>query len=378
MSAAGIPEAWNATERAVVTATVPELIRRQADRTPEAEALSFEGRGLSYRQLCTRMDRWAGRLAASGAGPGRVVAVAVPRGDAFVIACLAVLASGAAYLPVDVELPPQRIEYMLRDASNVCAVVSAESADLYRRANGTGPVLRIGPGGTADDAEAAADATEPLPADDAYVMYTSGSTGRPKGVAVSHLSLANHLAWMQDTYTLGAGDRVLHKTPAGFDVSVWELLWPLTVGAALVVAPPGAHRDPRALAELVEAERITTMHFVPSVLDAFLRELDKGRCDTLRTVIASGEALSAELCHRFSETLGAQLHNLYGPTEATIDVTSWRCPPGPAAGPVMIGRPVANTRAYVLDDELRPVQPGVEGELYISGIQLARGYLNRP
>ncbi|MEU5085172.1 amino acid adenylation domain-containing protein, partial [Streptomyces eurythermus] len=210
----------------------------------------------------------------------------------------------------------------------------------------------------------------------AYVIYTSGSTGRPKGVVVSHDAIVNRLAWMQGVYRLDGTDRVLQKTPFGFDVSVWEFFWPLLEGATLVVARPEGHKDPAYLARVIREERITTVHFVPSMLAAFLEEPSVVGCRSLRRVVCSGEALSEQTQNRFLELVGVPLYNLYGPTEAAVDVTYWECRPG--AGAVPIGRPIWNTRLYVLDGEQRPVPVGVPGELYLAGVGLARGYLNRP
>ncbi|MYU19656.1 AMP-binding protein, partial [Streptomyces sp. SID8361] len=209
-------------------------------------------------------------------------------------------------------------------------------------------------------------------------IYTSGSTGRPKGVVVPHRGIVNRLAWMQGQYGLAMDDRVLQKTPAGFDVSVWEFFWTLTEGATLVVARPGGHKDPAYLAGLVRDQRVTTLHFVPSMLQEFLQEPAAVRCAGLRRVLCSGEALPDPLRERFFSVLTAELHNLYGPTEASVDVTYWQCEAGHAPGPVPIGRPVWNTRTLVLDAMLRPVAPGVAGDLYLAGAQLARGYLDRP
>ena len=222
----------------------------------------------------------------------------------------------------------------------------------------------------------------------AYVIYTSGSTGRPKGVMNEHGGILNRLAWMQDAHPLSAADSVLQKTPFSFDVSVWELFWPLMFGARLVIARPGGHKDPRYLAELVESESITTMHFVPSMLAAFTGDLDRDldldldregvlRCPTLRRVFASGEALLPSMVDGFFARLpGAELHNLYGPTEAAVDVTAWVCKPGTAIVP--IGKPIENVRIYLLDPRRALVPEGVRGELYIGGVQIARGYLGRP
>ncbi len=224
------------------------------------------------------------------------------------------------------------------------------------------------------------DRTTPLhPNDPAYVIYTSGSTGRPKGVVVPHSGIVNRLAGMQSRFALGTDDRVLQKTPFGFDVSVWEFLWPLSNGAVLVMARPGGHRDPAYVAGLIQERGVSTVHFVPSMLEAFLAEPAAVGCASLRRVICSGEALPPSAVARFFELFhGVELHNLYGPTEASIDVTAWECAPADGDGPVPIGEPVPNTRVFVLDGGLEPVPEGVPGELYLAGAQLARGYLGRP
>jgi amino acid adenylation domain-containing protein len=220
---------------------------------------------------------------------------------------------------------------------------------------------------------------EVLPSHPAYVIFTSGSTGRPKGVVVPHEGVVNRLAWMQERFGLTAVDRVLQKTPFGFDVSVWEFFWPLSVGAGLVVARPEGHKDPAYLAGVVREFGVTTVHFVPSMLEAFLADASAAGCaDVLRRVVCSGEALSPSVRDRFFEVLGGVgLHNLYGPTEASVDVTAWHCEPGVDGAAVPIGGPMANTRVYVLDDRLAPVPVGVAGELYLAGVQLARGYVGR-
>jgi amino acid adenylation domain-containing protein len=212
----------------------------------------------------------------------------------------------------------------------------------------------------------------------AYIIYTSGSTGRPKGAMNFHQAICNRLLWMQEAYGLGAQDSVLQKTPFSFDVSVWEFFWTLMTGARLVVAKPGGHQDPAYLVDLIQRERITTLHFVPSMLQVFLEQQGVEQCRGLTRVICSGEALGAELVERFHGKLGAELHNLYGPTEAAVDVTFWHCKPGDKRRSIPIGRPVSNTQMYVLDGNLHPVPVGVAGELFIGGVQPARGYWNRP
>ncbi|MFJ6567450.1 non-ribosomal peptide synthase/polyketide synthase [Streptomyces sp. NPDC091292] len=368
---------WNDTARTVPGTTVPELFRAQAARTPEATAVVFGDNTLTYAALDLRVERLAHTLAAHGARAETTVAVALPRSTALVVTLLAVHRAGAAYLPLDTGYPADRLAHTLTDAHPVC-VVTADGVDLPAT---DVPRITVDPEG-APDSTPGGDQWVPLPTSyeplhPAYVIYTSGSTGRPKGVVVPHEGIANRLLWMQDTYQLDASDRVLQKTPAGFDVSVWEFFWPLITGATLVVAPPDAHKDPARLAALIEDRRVTTAHFVPSMLSAFLDEPAAARLTGLRQVMCSGEALSAPLAARFHRVLpGRRLHNLYGPTEASVDVTTHEVPADPAGVP--IGRPVWNTRTLVLDASLCPVPPGVAGELYLSGVQLARGYLDRP
>ncbi|WP_328222227.1 non-ribosomal peptide synthetase [Streptomyces sp. NBC_00310] len=344
---------WNDTGHDVPATTLPELFRAQVARTPDALALVDGEQRLTYAELDARVERTARVLAGMGVGPERTVAVAAPRSADLVVALLAVHRAGGAYLPLDADQPRERIALMLEEARPVCVVEDT---------------LPQGPEG---ELPTAYDPSSP-----AHVIYTSGSTGRPKGVVVPHEGIVNRLLWMQDAYGLGPDDRVLQKTPSGFDVSVWEFFWPLITGAALVVARPEGHKDPAYLAELIRAQGVTTTHFVPSMLQVFLEEPAAARCTSLRRVMCSGEALPSPVAARFHEVLSAELHNLYGPTEASVDVTAGQVVPG--ADRVVIGRPVWNTRAYVLDATLRPVPPGVAGELYLAGVQLARGYLDRP
>ncbi|MHA6757718.1 non-ribosomal peptide synthase/polyketide synthase [Streptacidiphilus sp. PAMC 29251] len=345
---------WNDTARTVTPTTLPELFRAQAARTPGALALVLGEQRLSYAELDSRVERTARVLAGLGAAPERTVGVALPRSVELVVALLAVHRTGAAYLPLDPDYPADRTAFMLADTRPVTVIQDG---------------LPEGPEG---ELPARQDPRHP-----AYVLYTSGSTGQPKGVVVPQRAIVNRLLWMQEQYPLTAEDRVLQKTPSSFDVSVWEFFWPLITGAALVLAKPGGHQDPAYLAELIQAEDVTTLHFVPSMLAAFLDEPAAAECTGLRRVLCSGEALPAALAARFHSTLlSAELHNLYGPTEASVDVTAAQIRPG--AESVPIGRPVWNTRAYVLDAALRPVPPGVAGELHLAGVQLARGYLNRP
>ncbi|TQF01517.1 amino acid adenylation domain-containing protein [Kitasatospora acidiphila] len=365
--------AWNDTAAVVPDTTLAESFAAQAARTPDAVAVVFDGVRVSYAELDARANRLARHLIACGVGAESVVGVCLERSVELVVALLAVVKAGGAYLPVDPEHPAERIALTLADAGAVCVLTT----------DACGGALPTGAARVAVDdpliAEQSSEAPEVrvLPAHPAYVIFTSGSTGRPKGVVVPHEGIVNRLAWMQELSGIGAGDRVLQKTPFGFDVSVWEFFWPLVQGAAVVLARPGGHRDPAYLAALVREQGVTVAHFVPSVLELFVREPAAAGCTGLRAVFCSGEALAAPLRDRFLELLdGVPLFNLYGPTEASVDVTAARCRADDGAV-VPIGGPVANTRVYVLDGSLSPVPVGVAGELYLAGVQLARGYADR-
>ncbi|MFI9275599.1 amino acid adenylation domain-containing protein [Kitasatospora sp. NPDC052896] len=368
--------AWNATERRYPEGEVlHELVRDQAARTPDAVAVRFEGEQLSYRELLARAERLAGRLRAAGVGPERVVAVCLHRSLELPTALLAVLLAGGAYLPLDPGHPAGRLGHMLADSAAPVVLTCAELAAGLPEHRAEVILMDRHDESPADEFIP----VEMDPLNPAYVIYTSGSTGRPKGVVVPHQGIVNRLRWMQDAYGLHAEDRVLHKTPFGFDVSVWELFWPLLTGATLVVARPDGHRDPGYLARTMAAERITTAHFVPSMLRVFLGELpEQAVLAPLRRVVCSGEAMPDDLADAFLRhpaTAHAELHNLYGPTEASVDVTAAACRLGER---VTIGRPVSNTRVHVLDRDLHPLPVRVPGQLCLAGVQLARGYLGRP
>ncbi|MFO0760428.1 MAG: amino acid adenylation domain-containing protein [Byssovorax sp.] len=352
-----------------------ELFEAQAAAEPDATAVVFEGESLSYRQLDEQANRLAHRLIELGAGPDRFVGVCLERSLAMVIAVVAVLKAGGAYVPLDPEYPRDRLAFMLEDAGAPVLVTERRLANELPPANAE--VLCL------DEADLSIypASRPPRPALElhhlAYLIYTSGSTGRPKGAMNTQGALLNRLLSMQQAYPINGSDRVLHKTPFGFDVSVWELFWPLTTGARLVVARPGGHRDPAYLAEIIAGQGITAAHFVPSMLEAFLEHPASAACHSLRYCYSGGEALTLRLLQKFYERrLGASLHNLYGPAEAAIDVTTWPCRPDATVVP--IGKPFHNVRAYVLDERQNPVPIGVRGELYIGGVQVGRGYLNRP
>ncbi|MGH3520223.1 MAG: amino acid adenylation domain-containing protein [Haloechinothrix sp.] len=368
----------NATTRSVPQRTLASAFAEQVARTPEATAVVFEGTRLSYAELDRQAAALACRLRARGAGPEQVVAVAVPRSAELMVALLGVLKSGAAYQPVDLDYPADRVAFMLADSGARTVVTTGDAAGTLPEVAGLEPLVL-------EDTEDSGDVRgeQAGPDDPAYLIYTSGSTGRPKGVVVTHRAIINRLAWMQGAYRLQPDDRVLQKTPSSFDVSVWEFFWALLEGATVVFARPDGHRDPEYLAGLIRAEGITTLHFVPSMLAAFLQAMpEDGWAASLRRVFSSGEALSGELARRWRELTSRSahgavpLHNLYGPTEAAVDVTWFPCT-GADDHAVPIGWPVWNTRLHVLDAYLRPVADGVPGELYLAGAQLARGYHGR-
>ena len=360
---------FNATAHALPETTLVELLQQGMDRDPQATALVFADTALDHGTLEARSFALAAQLRALGVGPGSVVAVALPRSLELVVALVAVLRAGAAYLPLDLAHPDERLARILASARPACVLAEA---DVQARL-GEVPVLAP----TQWTAVSfAAPWVPPSPDDAAYVIYTSGSTGEPKGVVIEHRAIVNRLLWMREHYGFTADDRVLQKTPATFDVSVWEFFLPLLCGATLVLAGPEAHRDPTELARLIRGHDITTAHFVPSMLDAFLAA-PASQALQLRRVFTSGEALDAALRDRFHGRVQAELHNLYGPTEAAVDVSWWPASAEDRARPVPIGFPVWNTRLYVLDARMQPLPVGVPGDLYLGGVQLARGYLGR-
>jgi amino acid adenylation domain-containing protein len=376
-------EAWNATaDDDLGRDAGPALhapFERQAALAPQAPAVVFEGAVLTYGELDARANRLAHHLRGLGVGTDQRVAICVERSLEMMTGLLAILKAGAAYVPLDPAWPPARLGAMLADAGPVVLLTQRRFAQALPPANGTPVVFLDDDAPGLDALPATAPALDLRPGQLAYVIYTSGSTGRPKGVGIDHAGICNRLAWMQRAYRLGPADRVLQKTPLTFDVSVWELFWPLREGATLVVARPGGHKDPAWLQAAIERERITTLHFVPPMLEVFLQAPGTRPCASLRQVLCSGQALPMALQRQFFAKLpGVALHNLYGPTEASVDVTAWACDPRDDGASVPIGTPISNTRIYVLDEAGEPVPPGVAGELHIAGICLARGYLGRP
>ncbi|WP_330242056.1 non-ribosomal peptide synthetase/MFS transporter [Streptomyces sp. NBC_00525] len=368
---------FNRTDRPVpADATLVSLIGEQIARTPDAVAVTADDRSLSYAELDAAADRIAARLRAAGTGPGDVVAVGAERSPELVAALLAVQRTGACYTPLDTEYPADRLAFMLDD-SGARVLLTQRAVPVPEGCRAI--VLYLDDADPLDGSapNAAPDTPGPTPDDPAYLIYTSGSTGRPKGVPNTHRAVVNRLLWMQRSYPIGPDDSVLQKTPAGFDVSVWEFFWPLITGARLVLARPGGQKDTAYLSELIRSAPVTVAHFVPSMLPLFLAEEGAGHCTDLRRVVCSGEALPPDTARAFHEVLpGCALANLYGPTEAAIDVCAWECEERPDVVP--IGFPVDNLRLYVLDRALRPVPPGAPGEIHIAGTGVALGYHRRP
>lgn len=367
---------FNQTEQAYADTNLTLLyhLERQEKATPEHLALNGlneqgERITLTYAQLHQSADDLAGRLQAMGIGPESVVGVYCERSIAMVVALVGIMKAGAAYLPLDLAHPAERTSFMLSDAGAAAVVYNGDYTpevslpQVPVQGEGLKPVP---PALTGENA--------------AYVIYTSGSTGKPKGVVNRHAGICNRLMWMQQAYQLDAEDKVLQKTPTTFDVSVWELFWPLMTGATMVLARPDGHRDPLYLSGLIAQQSITTLHFVPSMLQAFVATAPAEESVSLKRVICSGEALTGQLRDTFYQWSqgDVELHNLYGPTEAAVDVTLHPCSRKDTEQQIPIGTPIANTQAYVLDRYQQLVPGGAAGELCLAGANLARGYLGRP
>ncbi len=370
--------AWNQTAQAYPTERgIHQLIEDQVRATPDAPALLFGHTTLTYAQLDARANQLANVLCEQGVGPDVLVGICVERSVEMVVGLLAILKAGGAYVPLDPEYPQERLAYMIED-SGIQLLLSQQSLLASLPAAGIRVMALDQPALWLDGYSTESPAVDVHALNLAYVIYTSGSTGKPKGAGNSHRALVNRLCWMQQAYHLDAGDAVLQKTPFSFDVSVWEFFWPLMTGARLVVAGPGEHREPARLIETIGRHAITTLHFVPSMLQAFIHEPGVQACSSLRRIVCSGEALPLDAqLQVFAKLPQAGLYNLYGPTEAAIDVTHWTCL-DEGADSVPIGRPIANLGTYVLDAQLNPVPAGVSGELYLGGSGLARSYHRRP
>jgi len=363
---------------------IHQLFEEQVERTPDAVAVVFENQQLTYHQLNSRANQLAHYLKFLGVGADVLVGICVERSLEMIVGLLGILKAGGAYVPIDPEYPTERLSFMLENAQ--VPVLLTQQRLLEKLPQHQAQVVCLDTDAfvisQSSQDNALAQLTvgiAPVQATNlAYVIYTSGSTGQPKGVMLSHRNLCNHMSWMQTTFPLTEKDKVLQKTPFSFDASVWEFYAPLLVGGQLLLAQPGAHADPTYLLKLIAQQQVTTVQFVPSLLQILIEQGGLETCHSLKQIFCGGEVLPVALQEKVLSNLNVILHNLYGPTEACIDATFWTCKQGIERQVVPIGRPIANTQIYILDKYLQLVPVGVPGELHIGGAGLARGYLNRP
>lgn len=363
---------WSEAPCAPARHWLPQLLNQQ---TSDATALVWQDGSLTFAQLHTQANRLAHYLRDKGVGPDVCVAIAAERSPQLLIGLLAIIKAGGAYVPLDPDYPAERLAYMLKDSG--VQLLLTQTALLPQLPSAEGVCVIAMDSLHLDSWPTQAPGLHLHGDNLAYVIYTSGSTGQPKGVGNTHGALAERLQWMQATYQLNETDVLMQKAPISFDVSVWECFWPLITGCRLVLAGPGEHRDPHRIAQLVQEHGVTTLHFVPPLLQLFIDEPLAAECTSLRRLFSGGEALPAELRNRVLARLPAvQLHNRYGPTETAINVTHWQCAASDGERSP-IGRPLGNVICRVLDEQLNPLPAGVPGELCIGGIGLARGYLGR-
>ncbi len=374
-----ILETWNDTYTPLPeNAFIHQLFEETTKLNKNQTAVIVEEQEVTYEELNKRANKLARYLVKTGVKPNRLVGVIMERSLDMVISLLAILKAGGAYVPIDPTSPNERIRTIVDDA-NLSIILSQSHIDTSFI---TIPKVLVDVNNSLWEFESEHNLmTKLMPDDLIYVIYTSGTTGTPKGVMNTQRGIANRIIWMQNEYKLSKDDRVLQKTPYTFDVSFWEFFWPLISGATMVVACPEGHKDPKYISKLIKAKKITTIHFVPSMLRIFMNFGGLNSCCALKRVFCSGEALTVKDVSLFYEKSTATLYNLYGPTEAGIDVTSWKCERIEKVsimdGRVPIGKPLANTQIYILDKYLKPVAVGVKGELYIGGAQIARGYYNQ-
>ncbi|MBW4594952.1 MAG: amino acid adenylation domain-containing protein [Brasilonema angustatum HA4187-MV1] len=356
---------------------IHSLFEQQVERTPDAVAVVFENQQLTYHQLNCRANQLAHYLRSLGIGSEVLVGLCVERSLEMVVGLLGILKAGGAYVPLDPEYPTERLSFILKDAQVRVLLTQQQLVNSVPKHQARVVYLDT-------EWEKIAHLSQDNPITEvqasnlAYVIYTSGSTGQPKGVMLSHSNLCNHMFWMQATFPLTEKDKVLQKTPFGFDASVWEFYAPLLVGGQLLMAQPRGHTDSAYLLRLIAQQQVTTVQFVPSLLQMLLEQGGIETCHSLKQVFCGGEALPVALQEGLLSKLDVNLYNLYGPTEACIDATFWDCKQQKYGQVVPIGRPIANTQIYILDSHLQPVPIGVPGELHIGGAGLARGYLNQP
>ena len=356
--------------------TLLSKFQKQVQKTPNHEALVFKETSLTYQELDKKSNQVARFLIQNGIQKDDIVAVSFERSLEMMVYIYGILKAGAAYLPIDTNIPAERLEFIINDA-NVKTL-------FYNHNNLVQTVLKSTNCFNVEVIEkqvSSLNADSPVidsQSDDlAYIIYTSGSTGEPKGVKCHHEGICNRLNWMNNDYPITSKDTFIQKTPITFDVSVWELFWPLQVGAKLIVEIPDGHMNPDGLIHTIRHHKVTNIHFVPSMLNIFIQTEGVENCTSLKRIFCSGEALSVPVVEKTYDRLNLEIHNLYGPTEASVDVTSWHCKKSELSNGIPIGKPVANTQLYILDEKLNQLPIGLKGELYIAGKQVAKGYLNR-
>ncbi|MBD1227087.1 non-ribosomal peptide synthetase [Xenorhabdus griffiniae] len=368
---------WNRTAVNLGEACcVHELFEQQAAKTPEAVAVVFEDLTLTYQALNAKANQLAYCLQKLGVQAGTRVGICLERSVEMIVGLLGILKAGGAYVPLEPSYPAQRLAYILKDSGVPVVLTQKHHQSIFTHFDGKLLFLN------AQRTELHSHHVLPNPVGNTpdnlcYVLYTSGSTGTPKGCMLPHSAIVNRLRWMQDKYRLNVTDNVLQKTPYSFDVSVWEFFWPLMAGATLVFAIPEGHKDPDYLIRLIGEQQITTCHFVPSMLNVFINTRGSEKCVSLARIFTSGEALPYSVLERVNQKLQVKLHNLYGPTEAAIDVSYWEAEKREDKK-TLIGKPIANTQLYIVDDRMNLLPVGAPGELLIGGAGLAKGYLNLP
>ncbi|MBT4836028.1 MAG: amino acid adenylation domain-containing protein [Methylococcales bacterium] len=369
---------WNDTATQYDNAQcLHKMFESQVQKTPDSTALIFGGQRYLYWELSAKSNQLAHYLINKGIGPDVLVGLCVERSIEMVIAIMGVLKAGGAYVPIDPEYPQDRISYMIEDAQLAALLTQEKLVDELQLKQDQ--IILFDKDWDLISKQSDEEPNTAVTQDNlAYVIYTSGSTGRPKGVMIPHKAIANHMSWMQDEFKLTTEDAVFQKTPFSFDASVWEFFAPLLFGATLVMAKPGGHRDGQYMVKTIKEFGITTLQMVPSLLRMMLETSGFDEIDSLKRVCCGGEVLGMDLQKKFYQTSQAQLYNFYGPTECTIDATYWSCIRDDNSPMIPIGRPISNTKIYLLDKALNPVPVGVPGEIHIAGAGLARGYLHKP
>lgn len=355
---------------------IHDFFEEKAEEMPDNVAVKFKDKSLKYKELDCIADKLAVYLQKNGIGTNNLVGICMERSIEMVIAILAIYKAGGAYVPIDPEYPEERLKYMIADSKISIMLTQSKFINIldYKDIE----IIELDNKLKIIEQEKREELIRKVKSDNwAYMIYTSGSTGRPKGVINIHKALVNRIVWMQNNLQIGEHDVILQKTPFSFDVSVWEFVWPLMMGATIVMAEPGGHRNPEYLAEIIKKEEVTTIHFVPSMLRIFVDEPKSKECTSLKRIICSGEELKVDLKDKCLKNFDASIYNLYGPTEAAIDVSYWKCDEDSDLKIVPIGRPIDNIELYILNKDLKMLPVGVAGELYISGVGLSVGYYDK-